>query len=101
MLSSPRSGRIGFIIGRRDGLKSRIVIICVDQEYRRKGVGSGLLNEYLEIMKKQRFKTVTLLVEVTNQEAIDFYLHRDFEIKKKLPHIYKNGSDGYLMEKIL
>jgi ribosomal protein S18 acetylase RimI-like enzyme len=52
-------------------------------------------------MKKQRFKAITLLVEVTNQEAISFYLHRNFEIKKKLPHIYKDGSDGYLMERIL
>jgi ribosomal-protein-alanine N-acetyltransferase len=92
VLSSPRSGRIGFIIGRRDGLKSRIVILSVDQENRRKGVGSELLNKYLEIMKKQRIKAVTLMVEVTNRESIDFYLHREFEIKKKLPNIYKDGA---------
>jgi ribosomal protein S18 acetylase RimI-like enzyme len=101
LVTESQDGVIGFIIGRKDGTKSRIVLICVDTEFRKKGVGSELLNRYLEIMKRQRFKTATLLVEVSNQQAIDFYLHRRFKIKEKKPHIYKNGSDAYLMERAI
>lgn len=68
--------------------------IAVLDEYRRKGIGSKLLNYICDM----EIESVSLEVKSTNKEAIDFYLANSFDIAA-VREKYYNGIDGYLMVK--
>jgi ribosomal-protein-alanine N-acetyltransferase len=93
---------VGFILGVRNGVESaRVLMLSVDEKYRHNGIGSSLLEEFFSIAKKKGIKKVSLEVRVDNREAIKFYMGKGFAIKGFLPSFYLDGSDGFLMEKIL
>jgi ribosomal-protein-alanine N-acetyltransferase len=92
---------IGFILAVNDDISSaRILMLSIVQMYQGKGIGSSLLRMLLYRIK-DRVKKISLEVRIDNTRAITFYLHHGFQIKNHLKYFYTDGSDGYLMEKIL
>lgn len=73
-----------------------IEYIVVDNEYKRKGIGSKLLNS----INLNGIKNITLEVRESNKEAIDFYKNNGFDIVTVRKNYY-NNEDGYLMIKNL
>ena len=73
-----------------------IEYIVVDNEYKRKGIGSKLLNS----INLNGIKNITLEVRESNKEAINFYKKNGFNIVTVRKNYY-NGEDGYLMIKNL
>ena len=73
-----------------------IEYIVVDNEYRKKGIGSKLLNS----INLDGIKNITLEVRDSNKEAINFYKKNGFNIVTVRKNYY-NGEDGYLMIKNL
>ena len=63
--------------------------LCVDEAYRRKHIGSNLLNYVTDFAKKMKFHNVTLNVWALNEDAYRFY-------EKNGMHVQKYG-----MEKII
>lgn len=72
--------------------------IVVDDKFRRKGIGSMLLNKMIE--NHPNALSITLEVREGNGPAINFYKNIGFKEVAKRKHYYKN-EDGLLMLKEL
>jgi ribosomal-protein-alanine N-acetyltransferase len=93
---------VGFIIGVEiKPEKGKILMLSVLEKYRRQGIGSELLVEYLKSISDKKVKTVSLEVRTDNIKAIKFYQRYGFKIKKKISVFYQNGEDAYTMAKEL
>lgn len=81
-----------------DLLYDRIEIeyIIVDAEYRKKGIGTLLLNE----IEQKGIKNITLEVRESNKEAIEFYKKNGYRIEAIRKNYY-GSENGYLMLKEL
>ena len=78
-----------------------IMNLAIDPAFRRRGIGSTLLQSGLEYLKSLGAKTCELEVRVNNQEAIALYEKFGFVIKDRIQNYYRNGDDAYLMVKEL
>lgn len=81
-----------------DLLYDRIEIeyIIVDVEYRKRGIGTLLLNE----IEQKGIKNITLEVRESNKEAIEFYKKNGYRIEAIRKNYY-GSENGYLMLKEL
>lgn len=79
----------------------RILILAIDMAYRRRRIGTQLLNILKRLCITHNFKKITLEVRVDNLPAIEFYKRNGFIVKGVIPNYYTDGSSGYLMEKTL
>ena len=93
---------VGFLIGIQTTTDSaRILMLSVQNNYRKQGIGSALLKEFLETMKHLHVTRVELEVRTTNKEAIAFYKKQGFAPQSTLQRFYQNGEDAYAMRKDL
>jgi ribosomal-protein-alanine N-acetyltransferase len=91
---------IGFIIGIKTTTDTaRILMLSVNNNNRKQGIGSALLKQFISEMKNQHITKVDLEVRTTNQGALEFYLKRGFNLQEKLRKFYQNGEDAYSMSK--
>ena len=91
---------IGFIVGVKITQDTtRILMLAVSEKYRRKKIGSMLLNKFFEKTLEEHIKQISLEVRVDNEKAIKFYQKHGFDIKDKIQKFYQNGEDAYLMKK--
>lgn len=70
--------------------------------YRRRGIGTALLQHVLDICKKKRrFQSVFLHVQINNESAIKFYQNFGFEIVETKKQYYKKiqPTDAYVLRK--
>jgi len=81
--------------------KGHIVSIAVLEGYRRRGIGTALMEAALRGLKEYGAKEVYLEVRVSNIPAIRLYEKLGFTIKKTIPYYYLDGEDAYLMVKSL
>ncbi len=88
---------IGFIAGIKQGVEARILMLAVDREYRRKGVGSALMNRFMGVCRSEGILSIKLEVRTQNTEAIEFYRKFGFLIVSYVPRYYSNGDDAYIM----
>ena len=81
-----------------DLLYDRIEIeyIIVDDEYRKRGIGTLLLNE----IEQKGIKNITLEVRESNKAAIEFYKKNGYRIETIRKNYY-GSENGYLMLKEL
>lgn len=68
------------------------------EEYRKKHIGSLLIEELISIMDNNHYENITLEVRCDNIPAIELYRKYDFK-KKAIRRGYYDGIDGILMEK--
>lgn len=86
---------IGFLIGiKTTADTAQILMLSVNKNNRKQGIGSALLKEFLSEMKNQQITHVDLEVRTTNQSALEFYLKRGFILRE-------NFINSIKMEKTL
>ncbi len=70
----------------------------IEEAYRHRGIGKNLLENVIDILKKDGFKSVQLTVDPENKPALNLY--GGFGFEKKLLEIgeYGEGHDRFLME---
>lgn len=78
-----------------------ITTIDVHPEFRHQGLGTRLMELAQQSLKAKGTARLILEVGVENETAIRFYEKLGYLIRRVLPHYYRDGSDAYLMEKIL
>lgn len=89
---------VGFILGVKPSKDAaRILLLGVDKGERKKGVGSCLLNQFINAMIVKGSKRIELEVRVSNREAVRFYKKHGFHTVRTLPSFYRTGEDAYLM----
>ncbi len=93
---------IGFLLGvcQVEG-EGRVLMFAVDREHRRSGVGSALMDEFLERSRGRGLKRATLEVRVGNATAIRFYTRYGFSVVDLLRGYYSDGENGYQMARPL
>ncbi|MGQ9718677.1 MAG: ribosomal protein S18-alanine N-acetyltransferase [Nitrososphaerales archaeon] len=89
---------LGYAIFSSKDDKGNVISIAVLPEFRRRGIGSKLLEEGLEFLSK-KVKEVELQVRVGNREAINFYRRFGFREKCLIYNYYPDGEDALVMLK--
>lgn len=93
---------VGFICGTiLDQESVRILMLAVHPLYRNRGIGSELLQTFVEVSSSRGVKRIVLEVRVSSSKAIKFYQKRGFKVTNKLEDFYTNGEDGYKMVRYL
>jgi len=81
---------VGFAAVRRDGY---VLFLAVSPEYRGEGVGKRLIARVAEDSR-----SVTCHARTTNENALQFYEHLGFEIKRRIDDYYEDGGDAYYLK---
>jgi ribosomal protein S18 acetylase RimI-like enzyme len=76
-------------------------MLAVKDAYRKKGIGSSLLSQFLKEMKHQNITGVELEVRTSNKRALKFYQDQGFLLQGTLQQFYQNGENAYSMRKEL
>lgn len=84
---------VGYIIGVvRWGNVGHILAIAVDKSHRREGVGTSLMINALERLRKHGASQVKLEVRASNEGAQKFYEILGFEPEEMVPSYYSDGE---------
>ena len=86
---------LGFIITEDTVDDNSIILLYVDKDYRRNGIGSKLIEYYTNIANKR----ILLEVSANNIPAISLYKKYGFLTINTRKNYYKDGSDAIVMEK--
>lgn len=78
--------------------EGHIISIAVDEEHRRKDVGTQLVEAALKIFKRYNIGQIKLEVRISNKGAIDFYKDNGFIEKEVLKDYYEDYEDAVLMD---
>ena len=82
--------------------KGHVISIAVLPEYRRRGIGRGLMIKAINALKNYyNCDSCYLEVRVSNTAAINLYKKLGFEIVRRIIGYYRDGEDAYLMERKL
>lgn len=89
----------GFIIFRKITDTIEIIKIAVKKEFRKKGIGSLLMNFLLSGQSADGVHTFFLEVRVSNKEAIRFYRKFGFQTSGTRKNYYRNPAEDALVLK--
>ena len=78
---------------------ARVLMLAVYGTWRRRGIGSALMDAFLKECAMRGIHGVELEVRKSNDSAIRFYTRYGFEITNLLPKFYTDGEDGYKMRR--
>ena len=92
---------IGFILAYSRRGVGHIITIDIQREFRSRGVGSRLMDHAEQRMSQAGVRRVVLEVGVDNEAAIRFYKGRNYGDERRLERYYRDGTDGWRMEKAL
>jgi [ribosomal protein S18]-alanine N-acetyltransferase len=87
---------VGCVIGDAQKDQGRVLNICVDPEYRRRGLGSALLRTIEQILDHDN---MTLMVEDKNHGAQELYRQHGYLPAGDLRDYYGRNRHGVLMQK--
>jgi ribosomal-protein-alanine N-acetyltransferase len=88
----------GFLLGvSQVAGEARVLMFAVDRRHRSHGVGSRLMDAFLERSRLRGLHRVTLEVRVSNATAIRFYTRYQFSVTDLLRGYYSDGENGYQM----
>ena len=87
---------VGCVVGDTDGTQARVLNLCVDPNYRRRGVATTLLNA---IESRLGAPYVTLMVEDKNLGAQALYRVQGYLPVSDLRNYYGRNRHGILMQK--
>lgn len=74
--------------------------IAVHPDYRKRGIGSTLIEKLIVLLKEKNVISLSLEVRASNETAIGLYHKMGFEIIGKRPGYYRNPrEDAYIMRK--
>lgn len=89
---------VGYLLGALYMDEARILLLAVKEGYRRKGIGSMLVKEYIDSVRG-RANMVRLEVRASNLAAQTFYFKQGFKFLGMVNNYYRNGDNAYIMVK--
>jgi [ribosomal protein S18]-alanine N-acetyltransferase len=93
---------IGFLLGvTQMEREARVLMFAVDRPRRIQGVGTLLMQTFLERCRARGMRRVTLEVRVSNATAIRFYTRFHYSVTDLLRGYYSDGENGYQMARDL
>jgi [ribosomal protein S18]-alanine N-acetyltransferase len=96
--SDPAGVPVGFLLGvSQVPGEARVLMFAVGRGHRAQGIGSLLMDAFLERCRARGFRRVTLEVRVSNATAIRFYARYQYSVVDLLRTYYSDGENGYQM----
>ncbi|MCX8184555.1 MAG: ribosomal protein S18-alanine N-acetyltransferase [Sulfolobales archaeon] len=93
---------VGYAVGVvENGDKGHLASIAVDENYRGRGLGRALIEEFEARIKTLGVFKVYLEVSIRNEVAISLYRKLGYSVVGLLRKYYPDGEDAYLMLKEL
>jgi ribosomal-protein-alanine N-acetyltransferase len=93
---------VGYLIGTlRWGASGHIMAIGVYPEYRKRGVGTALMVQILDILRMRGARSARLEVRKSNDAAQLFYQKLGFRLGEETPHYYEDGEAAIVMSREL
>jgi ribosomal-protein-alanine N-acetyltransferase len=93
---------IGFLLGvNQTPGEGRVLMFAVGRTARRRGVGTMLMETFLERCRRRGLRRATLEVRVSNATAIRLYARFRFSVVDLLRGYYSDGENGYQMARDL
>ncbi len=93
---------VGFINGLvEDADTSRILMLAVHPEYRKKSIGNSLLDSFISVSISVGVDKVMLEVRPSNLSARRFYINRKFRPVERVDDFYVNGESCIRMVRSL
>jgi [ribosomal protein S18]-alanine N-acetyltransferase len=89
---------VGYLLGTLLMDEARLLLIAVRDQYRRHGIGTKLVNEYVDSVRG-RANMVRLEVRTGNLAAQTFYFKLGFRFVGMINNYYRNGDNAYVMIK--
>jgi ribosomal protein S18 acetylase RimI-like enzyme len=91
---------VGFLVGNREpGQVWHIVTIDVREQWRRRGVGTALMDAVEDWAAARGIKMLYLETAENNLAAHAFYAARGYEKVERLERYYANGTAAWIMVK--
>ena len=81
--------------------EARILMLAVDPNFRRKGIGGSLMGHFIELCNTRGVRRIYLEVRVSNTNAVEFYLRYGFSKGSTYHGFYEDGEDALVMWKSL
>ena len=75
-----------------------IIDVATHTDYRRKGIGQGLVKCLVDACREDGVSELNLEVRVSNTAAIGLYEKMGFSMVGKRKNYYENKEDAYLMQ---
>ncbi len=75
---------------------AQILNLYVNENYRRKHIGEGLMRFAIDYLWKNNCKTISLEVRPHNLDAVDLYRKLGFEYSYKRKFYYNDGEDAHV-----
>lgn len=89
---------VGYIIfWMKEENLGHIIALAIDRKYRGQHIATRLLMMAVTIFRNMGVPKITLEVKAQNTVAVNFYKKFGFEIDRKVPNYYEDGSDAYVM----
>ncbi|KAI8067781.1 putative acyltransfersase [Gongronella butleri] len=82
----------------KDRLRGYIAMLAVARDYRKRAIGSKLVEKAVVAMTQQHADEVVLETEYTNQGALALYQRLGFIKDKRLYRYYLNGVDAFRLK---
>jgi ribosomal-protein-alanine N-acetyltransferase len=79
--------------------KGHIISVAVMPNYRNQGIAYSLVEQVLSALSALDADECYLEVRINNDPAINLYKKMGFEITRRMPRYYYDGSDAYVMTK--
>ncbi len=93
--------RVGFLMGAFYGSEARVLMVAVEEGFRGRGIGTSLMREFERRARESGARRITLEVRTSNEGAIRLYRRLGYRVVGTLMSYYADGSDAFLMEKVL
>jgi ribosomal-protein-alanine N-acetyltransferase len=88
---------IGFLVAQNGGPEWELENLAVLPEFRRHGVGRGLLSALLKHSRSQLAERIFLEVRASNQSAILFYIESGFQLLGRRRDYYRDPEEDALI----
>ncbi|KAJ3023418.1 N-alpha-acetyltransferase 30 [Thoreauomyces humboldtii] len=82
----------------KDTLRGYIGMLAVSKDYRKRGIGSDLVQMAVAMMQEREADEVVLEAEETNLGALGLYQNLGFIRDKRLARYYLNGVDAFRLK---
>ena len=88
---------VGYVLGWRVLDEVEILSFAVDPAWRRSGVATWLLEDYLDSMQREKVRRVMLEVRESNTAARALYRSGGFEVEGSRREYYRDGETALLL----
>ncbi|KAJ3010862.1 UNVERIFIED_CONTAM: N-alpha-acetyltransferase 30 [Siphonaria sp. JEL0065] len=86
---------------RNNRKRGYLAMLAVKTEYRKRGIGSKLIQRAIQGMIEEDADEVVLETEITNKSAQSLYENLGFIRDKRLARYYLNGNDAFRLKLLL